>query len=1047
MTEGFQAGYVLPPLIVIIVGLALTGVVFAWAPATRSRSLFLGVLAGLVIWGCAVLGMRLSDDPVTALAWNRWTPVAVYVMFLFFYLFVREYTRTRGESRLVLAFYVVLALSIVAAPLGFLVKDLRVEPYGYAPVTGILAVPLAVTGFVAFCAAIRTLVRRYRVTTSEEERNRLLYLMVAACLSVVGALLDITSNLPPLGIWANVLFCGISAVALLKYRLLDVPRVARRTLTYLVLGVMVAVPYVLTLLVIQRLFGARLESFWSYLVTVLFLALFLHPLYEAAQRLVDRLFYRQRYDALRALEQFGREAHHEVDLDVLSCRLTRLVTDALHATRTCLFLPMEDTGTLQLVSCDGMEPLQPLGSFSRGGALIRWMAHHPEILAHRMLEVEPQLQSLSQKELQLLGSMEADLLVPVTSASGQLSGLLVLGGKRSRHRYSGEDRRLLEALGRQMAISLDNARLYNDAVRARHDLERWLDGMDDSVLITGQDRAIRFLNRSARTHLGATVGAPCWAAIGRDRPCDFCSLTQAWTGDQGSIRLSRRIGQRDYEIVAASLVDPNGERSLISVLRDVTERKRFEEELRHSQEQLRELAVHQESVREDERTGIARELHDELGQLLTAMKMDISWISRHLDSMKPGQMLEKLDGMKSVAETSIAAVQRMSSQLRPGILDDLGLVAALEWLVREFQQRSGIQCDAAVDETLEIGGTHATVLFRICQESLTNVARHAEASKVNVVLNQRGRSVVLTVSDNGKGITTDEIEHPRSFGVIGMRERARALGGTVTISSSPGMGTTVVAVLPLSETPPHTLGQTMVEPDKGDRRPPVADTSAEFYRRNAGRYSEVAHGFLQSVYVQSSHPLLTDDSVLISRALALSPGRRCLDAGCGAGARDVYALHRVGCDVQGIDAIAENIVLAQQLHPEIADRVSVADLRDRLPFEDGSFDLVLCNAVLQHISRTEVMGITLPELVRVLRPSGILQLMFKHGAGVLTLFDADYGEERSFLLHDEHEILETLDSLGMDLIEVQDDTELGGVMYFTDPKGAGHCVFYMRKRA
>ena len=225
------------------------------------------------------------------------------------------------------------------------------------------------------------------------------------------------------------------------------------------------------------------------------------------------------------------------------------------------------------------------------------------------------------------------------------------------------------------------------------------------------------------------------------------------------------------------------------------------------------------------------------------------------------------------------------------------------------------------------------------------------------------------------------------------------------------------------------------------------DTSAEFYRRNARRYAEVAHTFRQSVYVESSHPGLTDDAVLLDRARALSPGGRVLDAGCGAGARDVFALWRMGCDVHGIDAVSENIVLAQEMHPEIADRVRVADLRQRLPFENDSFDLVLCNAVIQHIPRDEVMHTTLPELVRVLRPTGILQLMFKHGQGELVLFDADYGESRSFLLYDEHEVLETLVTLGMGLVEASDATELGGVMYFTDPKGAGHCVFHLRKRA
>jgi signal transduction histidine kinase len=801
MNEIGSLSYITPPAIATASGLAIIAIVMNWAPPSRSRQLFVFMVSGLVLWGVTILGLRLSFNLAHALIWDQWAAAAIMVLYLGYYHFSLVYTNTPGQRRALAVGYGLVAIYALGTPAGVLIQDVRLEDYGYAPVPGILALPAVVTALALLLAGVRTLVQRYRSTSSYEEKTRLLYLIVGAFFPMVGTILDIVTNLPPVGIWTNIIFCGISAVALLEYRLLDIPQVARRTMTYLVLGVMVSVPYVLTLFVIQQVFHARIESFWGYAVTILLLALFLRPLYSAAQDVVNRVFYRDRYDALRALEQFGRDTQHEVDLDVLSCRLTRLVTDALHATRTCLFLPVREEGDMELVSCEGLEPLPKHGTFSARGALVRWLVARPAILAYRMLDVEPQLLSLSLKERHLLESLDAHLLVPVKSAAGHLSGLLVLGEKRSRGHYSGEDRRLLEALGRQLSISLDNARLYNDAVRARHDLERWLDGMDDSVIISGPDRGIRFLNRSARAHLGVSVGDPCWAAIGRELPCDICQLLGAWDGDRGSVRLSRRIGERDYDVVAASLVDPNGERSIISVLRDVTERNRFEQELRRSQEQLRALSLHQEDVREDERTGIARELHDELGQLLTAMKMDISWLSGHLGSIKPGQALDKLAGMMSVAEISIAAVQRMSSQLRPGVLDDLGLVAALEWFTRDFQQRSGITCDAVVDETLEIGGHHATVLFRICQESLTNVARHAEATLVNVVLGRRADSVALTISDNGKGITVEEMDNPRSFGVIGMRERARALGGTLNITSAPGKGTLVEAVLPLSGIP------------------------------------------------------------------------------------------------------------------------------------------------------------------------------------------------------------------------------------------------------
>ena len=224
-----------------------------------------------------------------------------------------------------------------------------------------------------------------------------------------------------------------------------------------------------------------------------------------------------------------------------------------------------------------------------------------------------------------------------------------------------------------------------------------------------------------------------------------------------------------------------------------------------------------------------------------------------------------------------------------------------------------------------------------------------------------------------------------------------------------------------------------------------ADFSEEFYRCHAQRYAEVAHQLIQSIYVQSSHPALKGDLDLLERLKEIIPGRRGLDAGCGAGARDVYNFWHEGYDIYGIDAVEENIQKAKQLHPEIADRVTVADLRYPLDFPDQSFDFIVCSAVIQHIEPEQVFSVTLPELARVLRANGVLQLMFKSGLGVKTVFDRDYGVERSFQLYDEEEVLQVLASHGLRLVEVEDPNTLGGVMYFTDPKPVEHCVFYSRK--
>ena len=224
-----------------------------------------------------------------------------------------------------------------------------------------------------------------------------------------------------------------------------------------------------------------------------------------------------------------------------------------------------------------------------------------------------------------------------------------------------------------------------------------------------------------------------------------------------------------------------------------------------------------------------------------------------------------------------------------------------------------------------------------------------------------------------------------------------------------------------------------------------SDYSEDFYRHHAHRYAEVAHQLIQSVYIRSSHAGLKGDLDLLERLKELTPGRSGLDAGCGAGARDVHNFWRNGYDIYGIDAVEENIEKAKELHPEIADRVSVADLSAPLDFPDESFEFIICSAVIQHIPPERVFGITLRELARVLKADGVIQLMFKNGRGVTTVYDRDYDVERSFQLYDEHELLQTLNSHGLRLVESESPNLLGGIMYFTDPKPVDHCVFYARK--
>ena len=225
----------------------------------------------------------------------------------------------------------------------------------------------------------------------------------------------------------------------------------------------------------------------------------------------------------------------------------------------------------------------------------------------------------------------------------------------------------------------------------------------------------------------------------------------------------------------------------------------------------------------------------------------------------------------------------------------------------------------------------------------------------------------------------------------------------------------------------------------------TSDYSARFYTQHARRYAEVAHGFVQSQYVSTTHPELKDDLDLMRRLKGLVPrGAKGLDAGCGSGARDVFYYWRDGYDILGIDAIRENIDVAKTMHPEIADRVAVADLTQPLTFVDGTFDFVLCNAVIQHISSDDVTRVTLPELVRVLIMGGVLQLMFKTGQGVRTVYDGDFEADRVFHLYEPVEVVGRLRELGLEVV-TPGEGSLGGLILFNDTKPMEHCVLFATK--
>lgn len=221
-----------------------------------------------------------------------------------------------------------------------------------------------------------------------------------------------------------------------------------------------------------------------------------------------------------------------------------------------------------------------------------------------------------------------------------------------------------------------------------------------------------------------------------------------------------------------------------------------QERLRRSHDQLRALTGHLQFVREEERTRIAREVHDELGQALTGLKLDLTWLSGRITADRALQRRAK--AMSTLIDETIHSVRRIATELRPGVLDSLGLAAAIEWQSMDFEERTGTRCEVKIEVKEAIWDREfSTTCFRIFQETLTNIIRHAKATHVEVRLSQADHELVLTVRDNGRGISKEEIAHTRSIGLIGMRERAAEVGGKVTFLALPGRGTMVTMRVPM----------------------------------------------------------------------------------------------------------------------------------------------------------------------------------------------------------------------------------------------------------
>lgn len=449
--------YLLPPLFAFAIGIFLALLVLRKDFRSQSHQVFALFLLSAALWGLFIYLMRASPDAQHALFWERFVPITGFGLFIFYYHFTCIYTRSARRGVLLCA-YALLVLITAFVFSGLMIKEMTVESYGYAPRVLPAFYFYSFASFVLMVMALVTLVRTYRRTAQHQERTRLSYMIIAPTFPFVIGILDFFPSLPPVSLFGNIMFCLLTAVALLRFHLMDIQIAIRRGTTYLLVSTLIAIPYLGIITGVSRALGSREVPLWVHAVLLLSLAFALQFAWKGVHDWVERRFYRNRYKYVRALEELSHRTTGLIELERLANPLLTTLAAAVEADSAYLLLPSGEG--IKLMASSNPDYRYPRISLPVDSPIFSFLEHHGGYLYRRDFELVTQLQALSSKETDLLlKELQGELFMPL-KIRDKLVGMLVLGPKPNQQSYSASDLQIILSTIPQLTVTVDNARLY-----------------------------------------------------------------------------------------------------------------------------------------------------------------------------------------------------------------------------------------------------------------------------------------------------------------------------------------------------------------------------------------------------------------------------------------------------------------------------------------------------------------------------------------------------------------------------------------------------------